>query len=256
MADRDSSNISTAWVAAQAGEFAWEFQLPPPCLELQGLLSSHHSFNLVTPWARAHWMESYAVEDTCWLLPDNHFPFLLSNSIYFSIWRTVWFRERWYSSWLAEVNTGLQQSQLAHPLPWPQYWFWRGAPPVQSESNSWFCLERWGKGDLSSSGHCVSGCETRNCCVYWATRTEARLKKKLMLRRGQSKWMESRSPDSIINVCIIPDLRLTRFLKLALRGTNKIILLFKPGPVPFLLIVTGCMLTDTGSHTRLILTHP
>lgn len=49
-------------------------------------------------------------------------------------------------------------------------------------------------------------------CVHWATKTEARLKKKLMLGRGRSKWKES---------------------NMAHTGTNIVILLFKPGPVIF-----------------------
>lgn len=67
--------------------------------------------------------------------------------------------------------------------------------------------------------------------------------------------MEFRSFDFIINVCIILDLRFTRFLKLVFRGINKIILLFKSGLVFFFLIVIGCMLIDIGFYIRLILTY-
>lgn len=110
-----------------------------PCLGLQGLLSTqctvpNHSTGCSTQHGKLCW------GNTCWILPESHYPFLLSNGIHFP------FPEDWGRSgypWPVEVSTGHELSQLVNLFPRPQGL--GGAWPFISAIKWNSCLECWDK---------------------------------------------------------------------------------------------------------------
>lgn len=95
---------------------------------------------LTTPQAATPSMGSSAEVNTCWILPESHYPFLLSNGIHFP------FPEDWGRSgypWPVEVSTGHELSQLVNLFPRPQGpgGAWPFISPIKWNS----CLECWEK---------------------------------------------------------------------------------------------------------------